>query len=70
MSECEEVAKTMIPRYLEWNTTLPWIKQGHSMAKIRQWVMDQMKEYESYTVIDNVAEALIELVMPNRTPPP
>ena len=66
MAECEEVAASMLPTYLEWNSTLPDMKQAHSMAKIRNWVQTQMRAFESYTVMDNVTEALIELVMPNR----
>lgn len=46
MTECEEVALVLLPRYLE-----------ERPADIRQWVKDQMGD-ETYQVIDNVVHAL------------
>lgn len=64
MTEAEEVAEAMLPQYHEWKKSLHWSKQGHSVVGVKDWVMQQMREYESYNVIDAVQAALVELVFP------
>lgn len=63
MEECEEVARTMLPRYLDWKANLPWSMPGHSMTGIASWVMQELRATESYVVIDNVTEHLQQLVL-------
>jgi hypothetical protein len=63
MDECDEVAAAMLPKYLEWKAGLPFPFQGHSSASVANYVMAQLREYESYVVIDNVTEALQKLVL-------
>lgn len=46
MTECEEVALVLLPRYLE-----------ERPADTRRWVKDQMGD-ETCQIIDNVAEAI------------
>lgn len=46
MTECEEVALVLLPRYLE-----------ERPVDVRLWVKDQMGD-ETYQVIDNVVHAL------------
>ena len=70
MSEVEEVATAMLPRYLEHMKSAPWIYQGHTVVGIREYVMRELRATESYGVIDGVSDALIELVFPNNGPSP
>ena len=53
-SECEEMAESLLPKYLEGHN-------AHSRHGIARWVSNQMK-HESKTVIDNVTHHLQELV--------
>ena len=66
MTECEELAESLIPKFNEWNSSKPYVEQGLSTVKIKQWVLKQLRAYESYVVIDNVSEYMINTLMPNK----
>lgn len=70
MTEIEEVATAMLPRYLEHMKSVPWTYQGHTVVGIREYVMRELRATESYGVIDAVSYALIELVFPDNGPSP
>lgn len=56
MTECEEVAETMLNNYKRWLDSWPYGAKQSSPTKARQYVKIHLDE--SYQVIDNVAEAL------------
>jgi hypothetical protein len=62
MTECEELAQALLPKYYQWNSTLEYVRQGHSSVKIKNWVMQRLRATESYVVIDNVTQAIDKLV--------
>lgn len=62
MTECEELAEALLPKYYQWNLSLEYVRQGHSKVKIANWVMQRLRATESYVVIDNVIDALQKLV--------
>ena len=64
MTECEELAESLIPKFYEWNSSKPYVNQGLSTTKIKQWIMEQLRATESYVVIDNVTEYMINKLMP------
>lgn len=70
MTEVDEVAAAMLPKYLEHMKGAPEVYQGHSAVGIRKYVMRELRATESYNVIDAVSDALIELVFPNKGPSP
>lgn len=70
MTEAEEVAAAMLPNYLEHKKRVPVFYRGHSVVGVRDYVMRQLQATESYTVIDAVSDALVELVFPNGGPSP
>ena len=55
MTECEEIAETMLNGYKRWLALWSQAKQPNQ-GKARQYVKIHLDE--SYQVIDNVAEAL------------
>lgn len=70
MTEAEEVAAAMLPDYLEYKKSASMSYRGHSAVGVRNYVMRQLQDTESYNVIDAVSDALVELVFPNGGPSP
>lgn len=63
MTEAEEVAETLVKPYLEWCSSMGIFP---SMNGIRIYVLQQLRKYESYSVMDAVTVALQAVVMPDR----
>ena len=63
MSEVDEVALSLKDGYLQYQAARG---RNPSMESIREYVHMRLRGYESYHVMGNVADSLIELVMPNR----
>jgi hypothetical protein len=66
MTECEEVARAMLPRFLAERDAAH--NQGRMFMRPQDYVMRELRATESYTVIDNVSAALVALVYPPRNP--
>jgi hypothetical protein len=62
MSECEEVAQTMLQPYLAWKRALP-CNHPHSLRSVSNYVMCQLSKTETHTVINNITHALHRLVL-------
>lgn len=60
MTEADEVAAAMLPKYLKECSV-------HSTVSVKNWVMQELEATESYNVIDAVQAALVSLVMVNHT---
>ena len=64
MTEIEEVAIAMIPEYFKMLK-----KEGKSPSRvsIRNFVLMNMSDTESFNVMDDVTSFMIKIIMPNRT---
>lgn len=60
MTEAEEVAENLLPKYF----AEVYI---HSGVGLRRWVTEQLRATQSYNTIDAVAEAMDKIIFPPRT---
>lgn len=64
MTEIEEVAIAMIPEYFKM---LKEEGKSPSRVSIRNFVLMNMSDTESFNVMDDVTSFMIKTIMPNRT---
>jgi len=67
MTECEEVARTMLPGFLAERDARHSV--GHMFMRPQDYVMRELRATESYNVIDAVSAALDALVYPRPATP-
>jgi len=58
MTECDEVAASLMPRYTDW---LNIRKRSNNVTSLRQFVDERMPD-ESHTVRDNVVYSIMSFV--------